>query len=109
MVWLLELLVLSPSLGGIQLLLFFLILLIMMLLENLILDFAKAFRSSKVKKSFKTLGYSSVLRSLHCIARYSFSPFWVFPIGFFLERVLMRPSWGISIMVLFWQNHLDSP
>ena len=43
MVWLLELLVLSPPLGGIMLLLLFLILLIMILLENLILDFAKAF------------------------------------------------------------------
>ena len=127
MVWLLELLVLSPPLGGIQLLLLFLILLIKILLENLILDSAKAFRGIKVKKRFKThcycflmnigeavayqdhvgvssvdfssvlmilsfqgllftvfkLGYSSIGRSLLCIARYSFSPLqgfshWVF-------------------------------
>ena len=83
-VWLFKLLVLSPLLGGIRLLLLFLILLIITLLENLILDFAKAFQGSKVKKSFKTLGYSSVLRSLPYIDRYSFPLFRVFPIGFFL-------------------------
>ena len=52
--WLLELLILSPPLGGILLLLLFLILLIMILLENLILDSAKAFQGIKVKKRFKT-------------------------------------------------------
>ena len=43
MVWLLELLVLSPTLGNIQLIFLFIILLVMMLLVNLILDFSKAF------------------------------------------------------------------
>ena len=62
----------------------------MMLLESLILDFV------------------SCVRSLYGIARYSFSPFKFFPIGFFLEGVLMRPSWGLSKMVLFRQSHLDS-
>ena len=91
MVWLLELPVLSPLLGGIRLLLLFLVLLIMIWWDCQILDFV------------------SFVRSLVVLTRYSFSPFKVFPTGFFLEWVLMRPSWGLSTTILFWQNHLDSP
>ena len=89
-VWLLKLQVLSPLLGGIRLLLLFLVLLQMIWWVCQILDFV------------------SFVGSLVVLTRYSFSPFKVFPIGFFLEGVLMRLSWGLSTMVLFWQNHLDS-
>ena len=48
-------------------------------------------------------------RSHICKAGYSFSHFRIFPTGFYLEWVLMRPSWGLSTMVLFRQNHMDYP